>query len=331
VQPVSVAEVADELYGLAPAEFTAARDERAREVRAAGQRDEAAAIKKLARPTASAWLVNQLTRTAPDRLASLYELGEELQEAQRTLAGDRLRELSAQRRQVINDLVPVASELAGRADQPASAAVLGEVRATLEAALADAAARDAVRSGRLTKALAYAGLGDVDVSGALAVPVEPGSGPSRAVTDRVRATGRADGAQRGSGSPQGRQQASGAAAARGRAVHMEADAGAASAQRAADAAERAADSVRTAEDLADEAAAAFDEAERAVASIDEQRQFLHRRIGHLEQEITEARTAHAQLNRDAKQAERRQAVAARRLETAQRSLDKARRAAGEKA
>ena len=60
MQPVIVAEVADELYALTPAEFTAARDERARQVRAAGQRDEAAAIKKLARPTASAWLVNQL-------------------------------------------------------------------------------------------------------------------------------------------------------------------------------------------------------------------------------------------------------------------------------
>jgi len=330
VQPVSVAEVADELYGLTPAEFTAARDERAREVRAAGQRDEAAAIKKLARPTASAWLVNQLTRTAPDRMASLYELGDELQEAQRTLAGDRLRELSVERRQVINDVLPAASELAGQAGQPASAAVLGEVRATLEAALADSGARDAVRSGRLTKALAYAGLGDVDLSAALAVPVEPASGASRAVTDRARATGRADGPRRGNGSPGGRRRPAGAASVRGGGGHPGTDTGA-SAQRAADVAERAADTVRAAEDLADEATAAFDEAERAVASIDEQRQFLHRRIGHLEQEITEARTAHAQLTRNAKQAERRQAVAARRLETAQRSLDKARRAAGEKA
>ena len=140
------------------------------QVRAAGQRDEAAAIKKLARPTASAWLVNQLARTAPEPMARLYELGDELQEAQRTLAGDRLRELSVQRRQVINDLLPAASDLAGQADQPASAAVLGEVRATLEAALADADARAAVRSGRLTKALAYAGLGEVDLTAALALP-----------------------------------------------------------------------------------------------------------------------------------------------------------------
>ena len=109
-------------------------------------------------------------------MARLDELGEELQEAQRTLAGDRLRELSAQRRQVINDLLPAASDLASEADQPASAAVLGEVRATLEAALADPGARAAVRSGRLTKALAYAGLGEVDLSAALAVAAPPLSG-----------------------------------------------------------------------------------------------------------------------------------------------------------
>ena len=141
MQPVVLAEVADELYALGPAEFIAARDERARQVRAAGQRDEAAAIKKLARPTASAWLVNQLARAAPEQMSGLYELGEALQEAQRTLAGDRLRELSAERRRVIHDLLPTAAELAARAGQPASAAVLGEVRATLEAALADAGAR----------------------------------------------------------------------------------------------------------------------------------------------------------------------------------------------
>ncbi len=169
-----MAEAADELYGLAPGDFTAARDEKARQLRAAGQRDEAAAIKKLARPTASAWLVNQLARTAPLQMTRLYELGTDLQEAQRALAGDRLRGLSVQRRQVVSDLVAAASDLAVRADQSASDAVLGEVRATLEAALADADARTAVQSGRLAKALAYAGLGEVDLTGALAGPARPG-------------------------------------------------------------------------------------------------------------------------------------------------------------
>lgn len=157
MQAITIAGVADQLYSLSPAEFTAARDEQARQVRAAGQRDLSAEIKKLARPTASAWLVNQLARQAPDELARLFDVGQALQEAQRTLAGDRLRELSAQRRQVVADLLPVAAGLAEDAGQPASAAVLAEVRATLEAALLDKQAGDAVRSGHLTKSLAYAG------------------------------------------------------------------------------------------------------------------------------------------------------------------------------
>jgi hypothetical protein len=293
VQPVSVADVADELYSLAPAEFTAARDERARQARAAGQRDEAAAIKKLARPTASAWLVNQLARTAPAQLTRLYELGEELQQAQRALAGDRLRELSGPRRQVVNDLLATTSDLAAHADQPASAAVLGEVRATLEAALADGAARAAVRSGRLTKALAYAGLGEVDLAAALAAPASPRTRQSGRTATPSRAPERAD-------QPEPR----------------------------ADQLEPRADAVRAAQDAADAAAAALDAADRAATAIDEQRQFLHRRIGHLESEIAEARTSHARLTREAKQAEGRRAVAARRLETANRQLAKARRAGG---
>jgi hypothetical protein len=309
VQPVTIAEAADELYALTPAEFTAARDERARQVRAAGQRDEAAAIKKLARPTASAWLVNQLARTAPEPMTRLYELGAELMEAQRTLAGDRLRELSVQRRQVINDLLPAASDLADRADQPASQAVLGEVRATLEAALADADARTAVRSGRLTKALAYAGLGEVDLSATLAVPAPPrtaGAAPARG------------------GSARGRGGASAARAGAGRAGARTEQAGA----RAAGRGQRGADGLHAAQESADEAAALLNTAERAVAGVDEQRQFLSRRISHLERELAEARATDAQLGREAKQAERSRDAAARRLASAERRLEQARRQAG---
>jgi hypothetical protein len=311
VQPVTVTDVADELYALTPAQFTAARDERARQVRAAGQRDEAATIKKLARPTASAWLVNQLARAAPDRMAHLYELGEELQEAQRTLAGDRLRELSAQRRQVISDLLPVAGDLAAQADQPASAAVLGEVRATLEAALADAGARAAVQSGRLTKALAYAGLGEVDLTAALAVPAGPRAEPgaSRAGSGRRTVVG----PQRAADSA--RQAAAGA--------HLTAR----PATGAGRAAQRAADALQAAQQDADEAAAALAEAERTVTGVAEQRQFLRRRVSHLERELAEARTSDTQLARESKQAERSQAVAARGLAAAQRRLDQAQRAA----
>ena len=297
MQAISVANVADELYGLSPAEFTAARDERARQARAAGQRDEAAAIKKLARPTASAWLVNQLTRTAPEEIARLVAVGTALEEAQRRLAGERLRELSSERRQVMNDLLPHATEIARQAGQPASAATMGEVRATLEAALADAGARAAVRSGRLTKALAYAGLGEVDVSAAVALPAE--QRPAAATIRPVAGAAETHSAAAGK------------------------------AHRAAEALAAAAEAVAAAETAAYDAGRALETAEQQLAAVAEQRQFLRRRIQHLERELGQATDEDAKLARDGRQAERDRGTAARELQAATRRLDQARRRAAD--
>ena len=304
VQPVSVAEVADELYALSPAEFTAARDDRARQARASGQRDEAAAIKKLARPTASAWLVNQLTRTAPNAIARLAAVGTALAEAQRNLVGERLRELSTERRQVINDLLSRAVEIASQAGQPASAATMAEVRATLEAALADAGARAAVQSGRLTKALAYAGLGEVDLSAAVALP-----------GDQTPAARRPVGQAPADSRPSGRGSRSDAAVEAPTAVSQTAEAlaaASAAAQAAVENAERA-----------------LEAADGNLAAVVEQRQFLRRRIKHLERELGQAKEEDAQLAKDGQQAQRSRDAAARELEAAIRRLGQAqKRAAG---
>lgn len=297
MQAVTLAEVADELYGLPPAKFTAARDERARAARAAGRAADAAAIRKLTRPTMSAWLVNQLSRDAPEQLGRLFDVGEALQDAQRTLAGDRLRELSAQRRHVVSDLLPVAAGLAGQAGQPASATVLDEVRATLEAALADQGARDAVRSGRLTKALAYAGLGEVDLTAAVAAP------GARPATPGPPA-GSAE-ARRG---PQSRR----AAPAEDQIARPTR-------------AERAADALATAEAAADSAASAVAAADDELSAIGEQRQFLRRRITHLERELAQVRDEDARLGADAQQARQRHDEAEREHAAARRRLDQARR------
>ena len=98
------------------------------------------------------------------------ELGQSLREAQRALDGDRLRDLSAQRRRLVAALTQEAQRLAAQAGQTVSAQVEREVQDTLEAALADQGMADAVRSGRLTKALSYAGLGEgIGISDAVAV------------------------------------------------------------------------------------------------------------------------------------------------------------------
>jgi hypothetical protein len=350
VQPDGVAEVADELYGLRPADFIAARDERARQVKASGRQEAAAAIRKLARPTASAWLVNQVVRAAPDQLSRLGDVASALQDAQRELAGDRMRELSGERRQVVADLVATATDLAAETGPAASATVLGEVRATFEAAIADPRAGAAVRSGHLTRALTYAGLGEVDLTAALAIEpdeVTAGSGSGRAApaatgrskvrpeeagsaaagTGKETSPSRAAGARRSGTGKAGTDQAGTDRAGKGQATTDQppAQRGAAAAQREAAAAQREAAALQRAERALADARAAEEEAGAAAARADEtvtrlaeNRLFLRRRIEGLRAEIRAADAEDAALARDEAKAKRAQDAATRALATARR-------------
>lgn len=163
--------IADEIYRLTPAEFTAARDQRAAEARRAGDRALSEAVKKLRRPTMGAWLANLLAHQQPGKVAQLLDLGEHLRRAQEDLSAADLRRLSAQRRQVVSALSDEGARLATELGQAVSDAAVRELETTLETALADEAAGEAVRSGRLTTALQYSGFGPVDLSGAVAGPV----------------------------------------------------------------------------------------------------------------------------------------------------------------
>lgn len=63
---MDIDDVADELYAVLPAEFTATRDDRARAARRAGDRELARRISTLRKPTLGAWAANLLVRaTAP--------------------------------------------------------------------------------------------------------------------------------------------------------------------------------------------------------------------------------------------------------------------------
>ena len=164
------------LYALAPEDFTAARDEAskaARAARAAGDPVAATALKTLRRPSVAAWLVNRLTVEQPVLLDQLLGLGPALAEAQAGGDAAALRTLGAQRRALVGAVADAAAQ--GRT---VSAAVRTEVVATLEAALADPGSAEAVRSGRLVRALSYAGFGPVDLAGAVAQAPEPS--PARA-------------------------------------------------------------------------------------------------------------------------------------------------------
>lgn len=84
--------VTDELYGLDPSEFTSRRDQLSSEARTHGDRDLAASIKALRRPSAAAYTVNPMAREKADEIGRLIDLGARMREAQAALSGeDRLR------------------------------------------------------------------------------------------------------------------------------------------------------------------------------------------------------------------------------------------------
>jgi hypothetical protein len=184
--------VADELYGLPATEFTAARDRRAASARHTGDRQLAGEIKKLRRPTASAWLTNQLVRERRDEVCSLLELGSSLRDAQANLAGDDLRRLSQQGQQSVAALGQEARQLAVDRGVRVADDTLREVEETLHAALADPAASAAVGAGHLTAAVHYAGFGSLEEDRPLPAPASHGERPGADVEESARQEAQAE-------------------------------------------------------------------------------------------------------------------------------------------
>jgi hypothetical protein len=151
-------EIVRELYVLPPADFVAARNDLVRQARAAGSPDIAERLRRLRRPTRSAWLVNVLA-TDPAAMQRLSTLGRELRDAQTELAHAELRRLAEQRRQLIADLLERARSFAAEAGLRLTPTVLSEVEATLQAALVDLAGALTIRNGRLVRPLSHVGFG----------------------------------------------------------------------------------------------------------------------------------------------------------------------------
>ncbi|MBF6473548.1 MULTISPECIES: coiled-coil domain-containing protein [Nocardia] len=179
---MTVEDVAHDLYGLAPAEFVAARADRAAEAEQAGDKQLAAAIGKLRKPTLTAWAANLLARAAPGEVADLLRLGAALAAAQRKLSAEQLRSLTAQRQQLVNALAKKAGALAAEHGHPVGEGVVREVGQTLAAALADPEVADRLRTGTLATAARYEGFGPSGPN-LLAVP-EPAAAPRRAASRR---------------------------------------------------------------------------------------------------------------------------------------------------
>ena len=178
--------VAEELYGLHPSDFVAARDVWVRQARHNGDRVLAARIAALRRPTTSAWMVNLLRRQAGEVIEQLVRLGGELREAQDQLAAADLRRLAAERHRLVLALTGQARRLAAASGHDVDRTALTEVEATLGAALADEAYGSQVLSGRLVRPLEHVGFGpapsvggavdgDIDSDGETGTDTETGT------------------------------------------------------------------------------------------------------------------------------------------------------------
>src|SRR5438874_9818437 len=92
-------------------------------------------------------------------MEQFFEVAEGMRQAQAHAAGGELRELMTQRRQLENAMIRQAKALAQQHGVDVSASTEREAQETLSAALAQPEVADELRTGRLTRAVSYAGFG----------------------------------------------------------------------------------------------------------------------------------------------------------------------------
>ncbi len=156
----------DALYAGSLDAFVAARDQLARELRAAGDRESAEAVKQLRKPSRPAFALNQTVRRDRAGFDAVIEAGAALLERQQAaLVGrpaDGLRDATRRRQDAVRAFAEVAIATLG----PGGESARGAIEQTLLAASIDPAAAGAVRAARLATELE-----PPDIFGAL----EPGA------------------------------------------------------------------------------------------------------------------------------------------------------------
>ncbi|WP_244242354.1 hypothetical protein [Nocardioides seonyuensis] len=161
-------EIADELYGLPLPDFTPSRDALAKEHKA--DKELAAGIKGLKKASVAAWVVNLLVRRDPEQVEQVLTVGAALREAAADLDAAQLRELTKQRRQLTAAVTTSARRTARGEGVKVTESVAEQVEATLTSAMLDADAAKAVRSGLLVSPIVATGVGELDLSAAVALP-----------------------------------------------------------------------------------------------------------------------------------------------------------------
>lgn len=317
----TLAEVADELYGLLPDEFTAARNARAKRLRL-DDRALAKAVAELRRPSPAAWLTNQLVRHRADDLDQLLELGGQLRTAQADLDAASLTALARERRKVVGALARDAGRLADELGNPVRGPVLDEVAETLQAGMTDAAAADAVRSGRLVRRLEAIGT-EVDLYGAVAGGATSGSSAARS-RPAERSAPRDEVAERRARKRREEHETERERETRERAEREQAERERAERERAERRADEAEQRAVAAEQTAAEASDRLDDAHASADRAAVTRDDLEAQLRELESRLTAAERELAEAERAVRPLEREHDRAARAAEEARAAADELR-------
>lgn len=102
----------DDLFALDPADFVAARDALAKELRAAGATADAAAVKKLRRPAVPVWALNEVARTESSKIDAFLDAAVAARRAQSEVLGGAdasvLRDAMSDRRRALESVTASA-------------------------------------------------------------------------------------------------------------------------------------------------------------------------------------------------------------------------------
>jgi len=144
----------DALFKLSPPQFVTARNALVTALKQSGEDDLGRQVKALAKPSVSAWTVNQLFwrhRIAYDQLIATGERFRQAQ-ASRLAGGDSdLRALLNERRDTLSELSRLAADVLKTASGAAPSGVMRRVTATLEALSAYGTLAGAPQAGRLVE------------------------------------------------------------------------------------------------------------------------------------------------------------------------------------
>lgn len=137
----------DRVYTAIPADFIRTREAVAKELADSGRAKEAAAIRRLRKPTVPVWALNQLARQEPKTVVAFVKAVQDLSKAQRTGAG--VPEAIQAERQARQRVIEQAEGLASATGVQTTADTTRRIAHTLLGAATDGDARDRLARGEL--------------------------------------------------------------------------------------------------------------------------------------------------------------------------------------